>query len=553
MSDDRFEDLLGRLLDEELSPGELEELAELIAEDGGKRERLRMHLQMADRLSQYEDELRSADAFRNALDTRTRSESQDDDFVRRVMASARQVNTPETAATSQQNRLHVWAAVAVSAAAIAASLFLTLGNLQAPATSDAEEPVDSGVAVITQSVDARWSSETAPQAGDTLSPGMLKLESGLVIVEFYSGVTAILEGPAELEVVSARRALCRRGRLRARVPPQAEGFVLELPQVEVVDLGTEFGVQVDADGSAQVHVFNGKVELFAAGTNRDPQSRQELTAGSGIAWQSDGTRQAIPASDAAFVSQTRFEELAAAQRQRRFEQWQSLRDRLRNDPRVLVYYDFTRRDDAERVLFGRQQGREQFNGAIVGCSWASGRWPEKPALEFKRPGDRVRVYLPGEFDSLSFAAWIRVDGLDRAFNTLMLTDGYDLGEPHWQIDRRGRLVLGVKHWETRGRNYTSRSIFNLKRLGQWVHLATVYDHRAGHVRHYLNGRRLHEQKLAEPTQLRIGDAEIGNWGRPAERSRTSIRNFNGRIDELILFQQALAEEDVRELYEAGRP
>ena len=52
------------------------------------------------------------------------------------------------------------------------------------------------------------------------------------------------------------------------------------------------------------------------------------------------------------------------------------------------------------------------DGAIVGAKRVAGRWPNKGAIEFKRPGDRVRVDIPGEFESLTFACWVKIDSLD---------------------------------------------------------------------------------------------------------------------------------------------
>ena len=72
-------------------------------------------------------------------------------------------------------------------------------------------------------------------------------------------------------------------------------------------------------------------------------------------------------------------------------------------------------------------------------------------LEFKRPGDRVRVQIPGEFDSLTFSCWVKIDSLDRWYNSLFLTDGHDQHEPHWQIMDDGRLFFSVKkrdRWDT---------------------------------------------------------------------------------------------------------
>ena len=58
MNEERFEELVGLLLDEEIAGEELDELSGMIAEDPVLLEELRRQLIMADHLEQYEDEQR---------------------------------------------------------------------------------------------------------------------------------------------------------------------------------------------------------------------------------------------------------------------------------------------------------------------------------------------------------------------------------------------------------------------------------------------------------------------------------------------------------------
>jgi hypothetical protein len=76
------------------------------------------------------------------------------------------------------------------------------------------------------------------------------------------------------------------------------------------------------------------------------------------------------------------------------------------------------------------------------------------------------------------------------------------------------------------------------------------------VTHYVNGRPASRERLKEPSSgLRtIGDATIGNWSVPTPRHRASrVRNLNGCMDELIVFGQALDDQEIRRIYEVGRP
>ena len=70
MNKERFEELVGLLLDGEISGEELNELSGMVEEDPALLEELRRQLITADQLEQYEDEQRAADAFIKGLETR---------------------------------------------------------------------------------------------------------------------------------------------------------------------------------------------------------------------------------------------------------------------------------------------------------------------------------------------------------------------------------------------------------------------------------------------------------------------------------------------------
>ena len=63
---------------------------------------------------------------------------------------------------------------------------------------------------------------------------------------------------------------------------------------------------------------------------------------------------------------------------------------------------------------------------------------------------------------------------------------------------------------------------------------------------------IHDSNLVR--DLRIGPAEIGNWGQPLRRTPWfAVRNLNGTIDELAIFNAALSANEIRQLYEQGKP
>ncbi len=427
------------------------------------------------------------------------------------------------------------------------------------------ESTDDGVAVLTQAVTTEWDQETQPKIGDTIPPSVLRLESGLAQIEFYSGASLLFEGPAELQLISADKCFCRKGKFRVFVPQAAQGFTVLSADIEMVDLGTEFGVEVTPHRETQVHVFDGKLELYPPNTQRAAENRIELLAGSGRRIERSGESSPIVADPKAFITTRELKQRVDEDMARRVNLWAQHIKTVKQDSRFIATYTFEQDSEQDRVLYNHGRGGRSLDGAIVGCEWSEGRWPGKRALEFKRPGDRVCIHVPGEYDALTLVTWIRVDGLDREYSSLMLTDRWDVGEIHWQILKSGQLRLGICHSELVGTsrglgfNYDSPPVWDLSRIGQWIHVAVVVDNPSGFVTHFANGRELSREPLHTTVKLRVGDAQIGNW-RPYPESfykldegAVPIRNFNGRIDEFMIAGQALTNEDIRSLYQKGKP
>ncbi|MBC8325482.1 MAG: FecR domain-containing protein [Verrucomicrobia subdivision 3 bacterium] len=461
--------------------------------------------------------------------------------------------------------------------ALAASLvaLLTLGvwkwNQPEPKSSNpitktaaAIPVVVPGVAVLAKAVGVEWESPALP-VGTAVPAGRLLFSAGLVRLEFYSGAAVILEGPADFELLGIDLAKCHRGKLRAIVPEPAAGFTVLTPQARLVDLGTEFGIDVAENGPAEVHVFDGRVEVYPP----DGQTvTADLTAGKAARINAAGQLKNIPADPTRFISAPEIAAQADARVAEQFARWREASVRWKTDPRLLAYYDF-QRNDKPRRLHSQWTERPWLNGAIIGCRWAEGRWPGKGALEFKNPGDRVRLPLRRrenenrpdpdnrkdlDLPALTFATWVRIDALDQSYHSLLTADGKRRYAPAWQITGDGRLQFILQRqsklspWIS-----ATKPVFKSRRLGQWIHLALSIDTLSGRVIHYVNGQRVASASMPRPKPLRGGSVELGNWGRPPKDEPKSQRRFNGRMDEFMIFGEALDDKTILEIYQAGQP
>jgi hypothetical protein len=95
-----------------------------------------------------------------------------------------------------------------------------------------------------------------------LDSSVVRIESGTTELKLAKVGSVFLQGPAELEILSPTRARLKYGRVKVRVSdPRGYGFVVEMPNGEVTDLGTEFGLDVSEGSPNGLVVFDGAVDL----------------------------------------------------------------------------------------------------------------------------------------------------------------------------------------------------------------------------------------------------------------------------------------------------
>jgi hypothetical protein len=417
------------------------------------------------------------------------------------------------------------------------------------ATIALEEPMTAGVAVITRALDAVWDDkEMEPAVGNPIEPSRLKLNQGFVELEFFGGARVVVEGPAELQLVSGGEFICRSGKISAHVPKQARGFKVITPMVRVVDLGTAFGVDV-TESRCEVHVFEGKVEVTEPVLKKTKLllAGQATFIGAGSGWKE------IALNRAAFATPGELDSQEAIVQARRFAEWKAASAKWRADQSMVTYYDFEDGSNRDRVLKNVGKNAEpDTDGVIIGASWGEGRWPSKRGLDFKNLGDRVRFQIPGEYQAITLHAWVQVGNLKRTFNSLMMCDGFQMGEVHWQLDQAGSIVICIQNREgTHGSSHHSPVVITPERFGEWVQIATTVDTEKKQVKFYLDGSLVGETNTGVKPPIRFGNVEIANWNSAEIGTSRPIRSFIGKMDEFALFSRALSGDEVAQLYQAG--
>lgn len=124
------------------------------------------------------------------------------------------------------------------------------------------------------SVASLYQTDSLLQNGDRLGNRTIEIQRGFIRLQFDDGVEVTLQGPARYELIGLGKTRLHAGLLTATVPPGAEGFQVSTPTADVVDLGTAFGIEIDAAGVPMVSVFDGEVEVTPANRG-DKQLVQE--------------------------------------------------------------------------------------------------------------------------------------------------------------------------------------------------------------------------------------------------------------------------------------
>ncbi|MGI9473799.1 MAG: hypothetical protein ACR2NZ_19815 [Rubripirellula sp.] len=260
--------LLDRFLDGEANEQEQAKIALWLQDDDNLVKyvtRAELHANLRRSLKRQEIQSEALASCTDVIVSRLADESDAATIDRDGNASKK--NGDKLSSLGRGRRPALFAILALASAAILAySIFR-------PAP-DRREPTNAGedvlqIATIAYQSNAAWADKGLRQ-GHSLKQGVIQLDVGIARLDFTSGAKVTLQGPAEFEIESADRTRLHHGTLTAQIPSTAIGFQVLTPALDVVDLGTAFGVAVAANGETDVCVFEGEVEVRPVGETQKP-------------------------------------------------------------------------------------------------------------------------------------------------------------------------------------------------------------------------------------------------------------------------------------------
>ncbi len=262
-SEDPVEGLLGLVADEQLDDAQWERLADLLRNDDQLRQRYVEYL-LVDQLLREECPQTDRAWLQDELQAMLRGDRAAPAAVGREAMPVVSVRVP---LVRFLNRPVVFSLIFAGSFMFAVLTFLAAyrTGLQEPRGETAQRArAPQHVARVVGKQLVRSEEDAGLSVGRALMAGrVFVVESGLLEIAFESGARVVVEGPAEFAPHTRNALQLLRGRLTATVPPRARGFVVQTPQTSILDLGTKFGVAVEA-GETYVEVFEGLVRTLPA-------------------------------------------------------------------------------------------------------------------------------------------------------------------------------------------------------------------------------------------------------------------------------------------------
>ncbi len=428
--------------------------------------------------------------------------------------------------------------IAAILAALAASLLFALIGWNAEdgdvtngggPTPTTEGPI---VAQLISRIDAVVTRNSVLWQPSAYQVGHYQVDRGLIQLQYDSGVTVFIEAPAAFDAISSEKLALHSGRISANVPPEGIGFTIETPEADIVDFGTEFSVEVGG-GESEVHVFKGHVRVNLKSVSTHLQAKPiDLR-----------TEQAIRIAEAG--RQPVGIDLATDRFIRSIDEPQKGYPRMVKQLEPVAYYRMPIKErglvcipsEYDGIVLTGTGSRPACAPGIMGASLRTG------GKSIGR-GGLVTNTPPFTTGSFALACWIYATGRPEGATVVsnIQTDGAqeELGRFSLSLDQgTGTLVATVR--DAMGQLIRCHDTERLS-LEMWHHIAITCD--GNELILYRNGIATSSIPCSPvsnspPSRLTIGvDLDgAGLW--------------EGRIDELALFNKSLSREQIHELYDAA--
>ncbi len=511
--------LIELFLNDEASEEEIQQLLELCRQDPQVLSELNEQVQV-ERLLRYQENQQDPSLFKLEIVDRLKKDTQKLDVRNNVLDKLNKQRPDEPRAFRR-----VWWAAAAAVILCVVSFF---------AFFPSSDSINLATVTSTYSLES-----TRPlSVHQTLGSGPLTFDSGLVELQMTTGVSLIIEGPAHLDLIDTNHVKLHQGKVTSRIPPGAEGFVIETPEARLIDLGTVFAIDVSGQGRTDLHVLKGKVRW------ERKKEHGLLTEHKALRFSKHEREiKTIDADERLFVTQL------PGSHDSNIESHHWSFDRIIND----------RAEDIASGSEDRWHGTLKSHGkSLDKPRAANGQFGD--ALYFNGTSSYVETEWPGIGGShaRTVCFWMKspvIKPQEAAYGIVSWGSHRNNGNS-WQISvnpRKGGPIGGLRIGNLGGQVVGHTDL----RDNRWHHVAVVlYGGRdvdtSTHILLYVDGR-LEKTTLKSVninTDVKSQRSVKVSFGRDASKAysgRRTFGGFKGWLDEVFIINKALSEAEIRNL------
>ena len=181
-----------------------------------------------------------------------------------------------------------------------------------------------------------------------------------------------------------------------------------------------------------------------------------------------------------------------------------------------------------------------FDGEVKGGKYVAGKIGD--ALELNGSDEWVEIPKRiGEFEELTFTHWVKSTGREGAWRVFFNVNGWKVGDIHYQLAPNNKVEFSIHSNQGGSDTFANFAIFG-DEMDKWIHIATVYSAKEKKIRFFINGELDIENDWGGNPGV-LDPARIGDWNQS--------RQWEGLIDEFIIFNTALSEDDIQAVMNDG--
>lgn len=463
---------------------------------------------------------------------------------------------PKVVVQTRVSKLSIYSLILSSAALIFLIAYAHLSPI-------AKAPL---VGRLTRTVQAQWQDASGQiSQGCDLYAGPMNLLKGYAEITFDTGATVVIQAPSQFTLESAQQMYLQEGRMVASMKGGAkQAFVVRSPTACVVDYGTEFGVAVNEDGRTETYVYEGQVQIRDSSDPVKFMRSMLLKAGQGAVADTESRLVSQDVNPHGFIRTEELDSRQQAQRGSSYHQWKTWIYRLHRDPSLAAHYFYERvKGDPDRLVnyaFPNQKSSQGIFGdqnREKPC-WTTGRWPQKEGVLFER-GKHQTIVIPPDpslsfYSPLTLSAWVYFPSAEQWGGHLIscrenqqINYQFSLFDKNYVYDyQKNRFEF--RQYDGSGKAGLYSQPF-IPAAAAWYHFALVYD--GNEIRFYVNGSLFQAvsykgRSEASPAEIVLGAVKIDGYV-------LEEGDFNGIVDELLIFKRCLSESEILDIYENGKP